>query len=76
MLAKSDHLVVLANDLRSTFAKIERKGSLVSTQVIDVENELLRKIFWRAPYDPTYTRIDLEGVISTCCLRGRDFLAS
>ena len=60
MLAKPDHLVVLTNDLRSPFTEVECKGRLVSTKVIDVEDELFREIFWRAPHDPTYARIDLE----------------
>lgn len=60
MLAESDHLIVLTNDLRSPFTEIERKGCLVSTEVIDVENELFREILWRAPHNPAYARIDLE----------------
>lgn len=58
MLAKSDHLVVLRDDVRCTFGKVEGEGSLVSTEVVDVEDELLGKIFWRSPDDPTNTGVD------------------
>lgn len=42
LFAKTDHLVVLTNDLGSAFREVERERGLVSTQVIDVENQLLR----------------------------------
>ena len=58
MLAKSDHLVVLRNDVRCTFGEVQGEGSLISTEVVDVEDELLRKIFWRSPDHPTNAGVD------------------
>ncbi len=40
MLAETDELVVLANDLGSTLGKVEGEGRLVGSKVVDVENEL------------------------------------
>ena len=58
MLPQPDHLVVLANDLRGTAGKVEGKGSLVGTKIVDIEDEFLRKVFRIAPNDPTNARIN------------------
>ncbi len=60
MLAKTNHLVVLANDLRGTFGEVEGERSLIGAKVIDVEHQLFRKVFGRAPDDPADTGVNLE----------------
>jgi hypothetical protein len=42
VLAESDQLVVLADDLRGATREVERERCLVSTEIVDVEDELLR----------------------------------
>ena len=61
VLAKADHLVILADDLGGTFGEVEGEGSLIRTEIIDVEDELFGKEFWGAPDDPADTGIDLSG---------------
>ena len=58
-LAQADQLVVLPDHLGSTFGEVESEGCLVRTKVVDVEDELLRKILWRAEDHPAHTRVDL-----------------
>jgi len=60
MLAKANELVILTNDLRSTFGEVEREGRLVSTKIVYVEDELLWEIFWCPPDHPAYTRVYLS----------------
>lgn len=43
MLAETDQLVVLGDDLGSSFGEIEREGSLVSAEVVDVEDKFFGK---------------------------------
>ena len=59
MLSKSNHLIVLSNDLRRTFGEIQGKRSLIRTEVVDIEHKFLGQVFGRAPYNPSYARIDL-----------------
>ncbi len=58
MLAETDELVVLADDLGSSFREIEGEGSLIGAEVVNVEYELLGKVFWGTPDDPSNTRVD------------------
>ena len=60
MLAKTDHLIVLANDLGGAFGEIEGERSLVGAKVVDVEHQFFRKVFRRAPDDPADTGVNLE----------------
>ena len=56
-LAQADQLVVLPNDLGSTAGEVESKGSLVRSEVVDVEDELFGEVLGVAPNRPTDTRI-------------------
>jgi hypothetical protein len=58
VLAKPDKLVVLANDLAGAFAEVEREGSLVGAEVVDVENKLLGQVLGAAPDNPANTGVD------------------
>lgn len=40
-LAKTNELVVLSDNVRSTLGEVERERSLICAKVVDVENELL-----------------------------------
>ena len=57
-LTKADQLVILAYNLGGTLGEVEGEGSLVSAEVVDVEDEFLRKELGRTPDDPTDTRVD------------------
>ena len=61
MLAKTNHLVVLANNLGSAFGEVEGERGLVGAKIVDVEYQFLRKVFGRAPDNPTDTWVYLEG---------------
>ena len=56
-LAQADKLVILADNLACTAGKVERKRRLVSAQVVDVEDELLRQVLGVAPHDPADTGV-------------------
>jgi len=58
VLSETDQLVVLANNLRSALGEVEREGGLVSAEIVDVEDQLLGKVFRRPPDNPSYTRVD------------------
>lgn len=45
VLAKTDHLVVLANDLGGAFGEVEGEGCLIGAKVVDVENQFFGKVF-------------------------------
>lgn len=60
MLAKTDHLVVLANNLGGAFGEIESERGLVGAKVVDVEDQFFGKVFGRAPDDPSDTRVNLK----------------
>ena len=45
MLAKTNHLVVLANYLGGAFGKVEGERGLIGAKVVDVEHQFLRKVF-------------------------------
>lgn len=62
VLAKTDHLVVLANDLGGTLGEVEGEGCLIGAEVVDVENQFFRKVFRRAPNHPANTRVDLKVI--------------
>jgi hypothetical protein len=62
VLAQTDELVVLANYLAGALAEVQGEGSLISAKVVDVEDELLRKVLGAAPDDPADTGVD-EAVL-------------
>jgi len=62
-LSETDQLIILANDLRSALGEVECERGLVSTEIVDVENKLLREVFGRAPNDPAYSWVDLHDLI-------------
>ena len=72
-LPETDELIVLAEYLRRSFREIEGEGSLVGTEVIDVEYQLLGQILGRAPHNPTHTRI-YKSVLVTRDVDRDDFL--
>jgi hypothetical protein len=49
VLAQTDQLVVLAQNLGSSTREVESKGSLISTKVVDVEDQLGREVLGVAP---------------------------
>ncbi len=59
MLAKTDHLIVLTDDLRGAFGKVEGEGGLICTKIVNVEDELFREVFRGTPDDPANARVDL-----------------
>lgn len=61
MLAKTDHLVILTDDLRGAFGKVEGEGGLICTEVVNVEDELFGEIFRGSPDDPANARVDLRS---------------
>ena len=61
MLAKTNHLVILTDDLRGAFGKIEGEGRLICAEVINVEDELFGEIFRGTPDDPAYAGVDLRS---------------
>ena len=61
MLAQTDHLVVLTDDLRGAFGKVEGEGGLICTEVVNVEDELFGKIFRGTPDDPANAGVDLRS---------------
>ena len=71
MLAQTNQLVVLAQDLGSTTREVESERSLVSTKVVDVEDELGRKVLGVTPDAPSNTRVD-ETVLVTRDVDGDD----
>ena len=58
VLSKADQLVVLANDLGGALGEIEGEGGLVSTEVVDIEDEFFGEVFRCTPDDPAYTWVD------------------
>jgi hypothetical protein len=58
VLAQTDELVVLANDLGRTLGEVEGERSLVCSEVIDIENELFGQEFGCSPDNPAYTWVD------------------
>ena len=64
VLAQADQLVVLAQNLGSTTREIESKGSLVSTKVVDVEDQLSRQVLGVTPDAPTDTGVDQTVLVA------------
>jgi hypothetical protein len=64
VLSEADELVVLANDLRCALGEIESEGGLVSSEVVDVEDEFFGEEFGCTPDDPAYTWVDEAVPIS------------
>ena len=61
MLPKTDHLVILTNDLRGAFGEVEGEGGLISTEVVNVEDELFGEVFRGTPDDPANAGVDLRS---------------
>ena len=59
VLAKADQLIVLADDLRGAFGKVECERGLICPKVVNVEDELFGEIFRGTPNDPANARVDL-----------------
>ena len=64
VLSKTNELVVLADDVGCSLGEVESEGSLVSTEVVDVENEFLWQELWITPDNPSDTRVDLPMVLA------------
>lgn len=58
MLTQADELVVLSHHLRSSLGEVKGEGSLVGSQVVDVEDEFLGKVLGSSPEDPAHTRVN------------------
>lgn len=58
MLAKTDELVILTNDLGCTLGEVKGKGCLIGAQVVDIEDELLWEELRFSPDDPAHTGVD------------------
>jgi hypothetical protein len=58
VLSEADELVVLTNDLGGALGEIEREGGLVSTEVVDIEDEFFGEEFGCTPDDPAYSWVD------------------
>lgn len=61
-LTETNHLVVLTDNLRSTFGEVKCETSLVRSKIVDVEDQLLGKIFRGTPHNPADTRVNLYGL--------------
>lgn len=59
VFSEANQLIILGDDLRGAFGKIEGKGGLVGSEVVDVENELFGEEFRRAPDTPTHAGVNL-----------------
>jgi hypothetical protein len=66
-LAEADELVVLADDLGCAAREVKGKGGLVGAEVVDVEDEFLRKVFGVAPDDPADAGVDEAVLVTTRC---------
>lgn len=49
----------------NTFGEIKCKSWLISTQIVDVKNELIWKVFLVSPDDPSYSSVDKAIFMST-----------
>ena len=61
VLAKTDHLVVLANNLGGALGEVESERGLVGAKVVDVEDQFFRKVLGRAPDNPADAGVNLES---------------
>lgn len=55
--AESDELIVLPNDLGRALGEVEREGSLLGAEVVDVENQVFGEVFGRAPDHPAHAGV-------------------
>ena len=62
VLAKTDELVVLADNLGGALGEVEGEGGLVGAEVVDVEDEFLGEELGVAPDDPADAGVD-EAVL-------------
>jgi hypothetical protein len=58
VLAKTNELIVLTDDLGCALREVEGERSLVGTKVVDVEDKLLWEKLRLSPDDPAYTGVD------------------
>jgi hypothetical protein len=58
LLAETNELVVLADNLRGALGKVEGEGRLLSTEIVDVKDKLLGEVFGRTPDDPADTGVN------------------
>jgi hypothetical protein len=56
--------------LRGALGEVEGEGGLFGAKVVDIENEVLRKIFSRAPYHPPNAGV-YEAVLDNSSVRRR-----
>lgn len=63
-LAKTDQLVVLSDDLRRSSGEVEGERSLISTEVVDVEDQLLGEVLGITPDHPANTGIDKAVLVT------------
>ena len=61
MFSEANQLVILSDDLGGAFGKVQRKGGLVGSKVVDVEDEFFGKEFGRAPDTPAHAGVHLAG---------------
>jgi len=64
VLSEADQLVILTDDMGSAFREVESERGLVSSEVVDVEDEFLWKKLWCAPKNPSYTWVN-EAISGT-----------
>lgn len=64
VLAQADQLVILANNMGGTLGEVQSETSLVGSEIIDVEDQLLGQVLGRAPDDPTNTGVDQTVLVS------------
>lgn len=64
MLAEADQLVVLTQNLRGATGEVEGEGSLIGTEVVDVENELLGEVLGVTPDGPADTGVNQTVLVA------------
>ena len=64
-LPESEELVVLSDDLRSTFAEVESDARLRRTEVIEREDDFVREMFLSSPDAPSDTGVDESIFVTT-----------
>jgi hypothetical protein len=64
LLAKTDQLVVLTQNLRSSTREVESERSLIGTKVVDVEDQLGREVLGVTPDAPANTGVDKTVLVA------------
>ena len=60
VFAKTDHLVVLADNLGGALGEVEGETGLVGAEIVDIEDKFFRQILGGAPDDPANAGVNLE----------------